>query len=449
MTRSGLFFRTIAFLACLAPFHVEGKMDTDKLDQYLQGLVDHDRMMLSIEMTRGGDVVYQFQGGFASVEDERPLTAGSRFRIGSITKTFTAVLVLQLVEQGRLDLETPLSDYFPDIPNADGITLGQMLRHRSGIANFTNAPEYREYMTAPQTRQRLVERIAALDPEFEPGEKYGYSNSNYVLLGAIIEDVLEADYASVLAERITGPLGLEATYYGGEIDPARSEVFSYRWMEGAWTRAEETDMSIPGGAGAIVSTPGDLNRFYEALFAGRLVSEPSLEQMKSLQDNYGYGLIAFPFYSHRFLGHNGGIDGFVSTAALNVEDGTAIAVLSNGQNYNFNDVLVAALSAVYGRDFEVPDFTAGPVELETGQLEPLTGSYVSDEVPLDIRVFMEGSQLMAQATGQGAFPLTPFSENEFRFEQAGIVMVFDRAGEPVSFTLHQAGGKFAFRRDGD
>jgi len=452
MKRAGMFSAKIVLLACLVPFSAlsaQTKIEAEKLDRYFEALVSQDRMMLSIELVRDGDALYRYQGGFASVEDQRPLTEKSRFRIGSITKTFTAVLVLQLVEEGLLSLDASLEEYFPAVKNAPEITLAQMLRHRSGIGNFTNAPEYSGYMTEAQTRKSLIERIAALKPEFEPGSRYGYSNSNYFLLGAIIEEVTGKDYATVLAERITRPLGLAATYYGGEIDPGREEVFSYQWLDGGWKRAPQTDMSIPGGAGAIVSTPADLNRFFHALFAGQLLNAQSMSKMQNLQDNYGLGLIAFPFYEHRFLGHNGGIDGFVSTAAYNLEDGTGIAVLSNGQNANFNDVLVAALSAVYGRDFEIPDFSAQAVDLEKGQLQALVGDYASEQIPLAIRIFLEGKQLMAQATGQSAFPLTPYSKDEFRFEQAGIVIAFDRSANPVSFTLDQGGGRYSYRRVDD
>ncbi|MGD8347122.1 MAG: serine hydrolase domain-containing protein, partial [Lysobacterales bacterium] len=197
MKRAGIFSAMIVLLACLVPFpalSAQTKIEAEKLDRYFDALVSQDRIMLSIELAREGAVLYRYQGGFASVEDQRPLTEKSRFRIGSITKTFTAVLVLQLVEEGLIGLDTSLEQYVPAVKNASGITLKHLLSHRSGIANFTNAPEYANYMTKAQTRQQLIERIAALEPEFEPGDRYGYSNSNYFLLGAIVEDVSGKDY---------------------------------------------------------------------------------------------------------------------------------------------------------------------------------------------------------------------------------------------------------------
>ncbi|MEJ2535086.1 MAG: serine hydrolase [Gammaproteobacteria bacterium] len=421
----------------------------EALDDYLGALAKHDRMMLGLAIGQEDEISYQGQAGLAVIDGHVPIGPETRFRIGSITKTFTSVIVMQLVEESALSLDATLDGWYPAVENAERITLRQMMRHRSGIRSFTDDPAYPSFMSRPVTAAELEQRIGSYEAVFAPGERYEYSNSNYWLLGRIVERVTGRDYGTALAERIAGPLGLGHTRYGDALDEP-DEARSYRWTSGGWRLAEETDMSVPGGAGAMVSTSADLLRFLRGLFEGELVSADSLAAMTDIEDGYGLGLIAFPYYEKRFYGHNGGIDGFQSTAAYNPDDGTAIAALANAVNGDFNGVLVAALDAAYGRPVKIPDFSAKPVELDPASLELLIGSYTSDDLPLELRLFMDGGQLMAQATDQPAFPVTPFSETEFRFEPAGIVIRFDagslEADAKPAFTLEQGGGSFAFMR---
>ena len=157
-----------------------------------------------------------------------------------------------------------------------------------------------------------------------------------------------------------------------------------------------------------------------------------------------------PFYSHSLYGHNGSIDGFVSNTAYNPVDGVAMTVLSNAVNTAFNDVLIAVLSEAYGKPIEMPDFSHKPIELDSQLLTRFEGVYASDDLPMDIQFRIENEQLMAQATGQSALPLTPYSETEFRFDPAGIVIVFDpdsvADNQFERFTLTQAGGNYVFTR---
>ncbi len=419
------------------------------LEHYLAELVKHDKMMSAVLVTRNGEPQFEYYQGLASIEQKVPITADTRFRVGSITKTFTAVLIMQLVESEQLHLDTTLEKFFPAVPNAERITIKQLLNHRSGIHSFTDEQVYLTYMTKPQTRAEMLERVQAYEPVFEPGTEHRYSNSNYVLLGYIIEDLYQQPYAQVLQDKIAQPLGLMSTGFGDAIDIADNEASSYRFSR-AWQPAPETHMSVPHAAGAVVSTARDINAFLVGLFNGKLVAESSLNRMMELQDGYGLGMFAMPFYASRLYGHNGSIDGFIASAAYNPEDGIAMTVLSNAVNMTFNDALIAVLSAVYGKPIEIPDFSRKPISLENDAKEKTLGVYASDNLPMDIELRLEGDQLMAQATGQSALPLTPFSATEFRFEPAGIVMEFDPAsieGERYTrFTLKQSGAQYVFQR---
>jgi len=247
----------------------------------------------------------------------------------------------------------------------------------------------------------MLERFRKLEKEFEPGEKFEYSNTNYVLLGYIIEEITGKKYKEVLEERITSPLGLENTYYGGAIDPESYEAFSYRYNEENWEKVPMEDMSVPHGAGSIVSTPRDLVRFIEALDKGKLTRTSSLEQMRDYQDGYGMGLFPLPFYDFIGYGHNGGIEGFQSNLVYFPGASLAMSCLFNGMNHNMNDILIGILSIYFGKKYEIPDLSAQPVELTEEDISRYVGDYTSDDMPLDIKIFVEDTQLYGQASGQG------------------------------------------------
>lgn len=419
--------------------------DQQKMDSFLNLLEEHDKAMLSVAIHAEGRPVYEAAIGYASVESNKENTVDTRFRIGSITKTFTAVMIFQLIEEGVLSLDTRLSDFFPQIQNAGKITLAQMLNHSSGIHNFTADAEYLTYHTEGISKADMLALIASYRPDFEPGERTAYSNSNYVLLGYIIEDATGMPYSDQIEARILKRLGLKDTYVGSKIDAHPNEAFSYSHKTGHWQRQPETDMSIPHAAGAVVSTPNDLCRLIRGLFQGKLVSNDSLSEMKNIQRGMGKGLLLFPFGDKRAFGHNGEIDGFVSNLAYFPEEDVAVAVLANGMNSNFNDILIGLLSICFGVDYALPDFSAKPVTLSPDELQSLAGEFISQDLPLGITLSINKGQLIGRATGQSPFPLTPHSETEFRFEPAGISIVFETDNFD-NFTLNQSGAKYRFTR---
>jgi len=414
-----------------------------QLDEFFEALAKHDKAMVSVAIREKGKLVYSQQIGYADVASKSPTDAKSMFRIGSISKTFTAAVVMKLVEQKKLALTDKLSKFYPSVPNSEKITIEQLLNHRTGIFNFTNHANYASYMTAPQNKQDMVKRIASFDPQFEPDSQHQYSNSNYLLLGYIVEDVTNQSFSDALDSLLIKPLTLSRTKLGGKIVSDNNEVYSYQYNDG-WKLASETDMSVPGGAGAVASTAEDTSLFLHKLFQNELLTEKSVNQMMSLKDNYGYALMQFPFYDKRFLGHNGRIDGFLTSAAYYPPEQISFAVLTNGMNSNFNNILIAVLSAQFDMPVEIPDFSAKTIQLSEEQQKRYVGDFISDQLPLDITIFTEGSQLMVQATGQNAIPLESYSEHEFRFEQAGLVIYFEESLD--AFKLTQGGGEFIFKR---
>ena len=436
----------LSFSLCLL-FALKGctqKFDSDKLDSLLKLLETNNKAMVSVAISKNGNLLYSKATGFASLsgQEKIPATVNTLYRIGSITKMFTATMIFQLVEEKKLDLNTKLDTYFPAVPNSGQITIENLLNHRSGIHNFTDEAGYKDYMTKPKKPDEMIALIAAGKPDFNPGQKASYSNSNYILLGYIIEKITGKTYAENLGGRITNKAQLKKTYAGGKTDLAKDESYSYTFDE-KWTQMPETDMSIPAGAGAIVSTPTDLTKFITALFSGKLISESSLNKMKTITDGYGMGLFQVPFEYRKGYGHNGGIDGFASGLYYFPDDSLAVAVCSNGFSYSINDILIAMLSTYYKRPFSLPDFKT--ISLKPESLNQYLGTYSCPQLPFMITVAKEGNALTAKATGQPMFKLDAVKPNVFRYDKAGIEMEFFTSKS--EFVLKQSGGSSVFKRE--
>src|SRR5690606_17004633 len=413
--------------------------DKAKLDNYFQNLETNNKFMGSIAVSQDGKVIYTKSIGFADVENNQKANENTKYRIGSISKTFTTVMVMKAVEDKKLDLNQTIEKFFPTVPNANKITIKQLLGHRSGIHNFTNDDEYMTWYTQPKTEKEMVEIITKIGSDFEPDSKADYSNSNFVLLTYILEKTYKQSFADLLDKQIIKPLELKNTKFGGKINTTNNESKSYSY-KGSWKEEPETDMSIPLGAGGIISSPSDLTKFSDALFGGKLLRAESLELMKTVVDGYGLGLFKIPFYDKTGFGHTGGIDNFTSMFSYFPDGNISYALTSNGTNYSNNNISIAVLSAVYGKDYEIPEFSSYEVTAE--ELEPYLGVYSSVTIPIKITITQDGNTLFAQATGQSAFPLEATAKDQFKFDLASIVIEFKPSEKKL--ILKQAGMELTF-----
>jgi len=415
----------------------------EKLSNYLDSLFVHHKVMGSFAIAENDRPTFIKVVGFSDVEKQQKANLNTQYRIGSISKTFTAVLVMKAVEDKKLSLDKKLSDFYPEIPNADKITIENLLQHRTGIHNLTNEAEYWQYNTKPQTESNLVDIIKKYKSDFDPGSKYAYSNSNYILLGFILEKVYKKPYAELIKAKITKPLKLTLTEVGGKIDLSKNQAQSYQYINGKYEVSSETDMSIPIGAGNIISTPRDLLSFILALEQGKLVKKESLEKMKGFVDNYGYGLVKVPFNNYWGFGHTGGIDKFSSVLFYFPELKVAAAFSTNQSDMDTNEISIKMIETALGRDFEMPSFKT--LEIPENVLQRYVGTYSSKDVPLKINIFIEDKKLMAQATGQSAFPLEATSDTRFKFDAAGIIIEFFPAKN--QFIIMQSGTKNIFTKE--
>jgi D-alanyl-D-alanine carboxypeptidase len=432
----------IAFFICICISSIGQPKDTRKLDRYFSVLDSAGKFMGSVAIMQDGKIFYQRALGFSDVASGKMASTETRYRVGSITKTFTAVLVMRTVEKGRISLDQTIDKWYPSIRNAERITIRHLLSHRSGIHNFTDQPGYQNWQTRAMTEQQLTDTIISMPVDFEPGSKMSYSNSGYLLLTYILQKIWNKSYGTLLNQHILKPVGMKDTRYGGKIAIENNDSRSYRFM-GNWINSPETDASIPAGAGAIVSTTADIVKFADRLFSGKLISDASLSQMKELKDNYGLALMRFPFFDKSGYGHTGGIDAFMSVYAYFPDTKTAYALCSNGATLPINDISIAILSSLYGRNFEIPDFRS--VTLNPEELQKYLGSYVSKQIPLRIAFTRKGNKLISQATGQMPFELEAMGSHKFKFERAGILIEFKPDSNQM--LLKQGGGTFLFSKE--
>jgi D-alanyl-D-alanine carboxypeptidase len=437
-------FKTILLAILSLTTVFSQNINKPKLDSLFNLLAEKDKAMGSVTVLKNGTVLYSKAIGYSSISqtDKKAATISTKYRIGSITKMFTASMIFQLIEEGKIKLTTTLDTYFPEIPNSTKITISNLLNHRSGIHNFTDDPDYMNYMTQAKTEDEMVKIISKNKADFEPNAKASYSNSNFVLLGYIIEKITKQPYSKNLEKRICSKIGLKDTYIGKKTDLLNNESYSYKF-ESEWKQQPETDMSIPGGAGAILSTPTDLTRFVEALFSMKLVSQSSLNQMKTLTDGIGMGMFQFPFYDKKAYGHNGGIDGFASNVAYFPEESLAVSYCTNGMLYPLNDILIGILSICFDKQYSFPTFKT--IALKTEDLDKYLGVYSSTQVPIKITITKDNTALIGQGEGQPPFPLEPTEMDKFKFDPAGVKMEFNPAKNEM--TLKQGGGSFLFIKE--
>lgn len=400
--------------------------------------------MVSVKMTKAGQTVYEKSTGFTDISgaNGKRATPATRYRIGSITKTFTAVMIMQLVEEKKLELTTPLDAFFPTIPNASQITMQLLLSHRSGIHNYTNDKEFWDIVAKKDTANDIKAMITAMKSDFKPDERTEYSNSNYVLLGWIIEKITGKSYADNLQARVISKVGLKNTRFGGKVDIAKNDTYSFRFDE-KWSKQDEIDLGLVYAAGAIVATPSDLTTFVDALFAGKLVSNESLEKMKGVNNGLGMGLIQVPFYDKKGYGHNGSLEAFQSLVYYFPDEQLSVAICTNGNSYAINDIAIALLSTFYNKPFDIPNLDIAKPTSE--EIKTYLGTYSSAQMPLKVTILDMNGDLMAQGSGQPAFPLTKSADYTFKFSQAAITIVF--RPEKKEFTLTQAGTNYIFKMD--
>jgi CubicO group peptidase (beta-lactamase class C family) len=417
-------------------------LDTDTLDTFLDRLAAKQKGMGSLAILKDGQPLYRHAFGYSSVDGEnrRPSTTATKYRIASITKTYTAVMIYQLVEEGRLTLGDTLDRFFPQVPNASRITVAQILGHRSGIHDLEADGSWGK---RPRTKDDIVARIAQGQPDFEPDTQHRYSNAGYILLGYIVERAGGQPYRDALTARITSKLGLHDTYFldRGTADAGRNESLSYRYI-GGFKEAAELDFSVPGGAGSIVSTPTDMAVFIQALFDLKLVSKERLAQMSTMRDGEGMGMEPFSFAGLTCLGHTGGSGSSGAWLMYCPADRLALAYATNMKIYPVVDIVRGIVDVYRHRPFEIPTFEAVQVSPEV--LDRYVGVYSAPGAPVKLTITRQGPTLYFQPGTQSAVPLEATAQDAFKIDP-GVFFTFDAANRQM--TIKRPNGERVFTKE--
>ncbi len=425
--------------------------DVARMEQVIQSYVANKQFMGSVLVARGTDILLDKGYGFADLEWDIPNSPTTRFRLGSVTKQFTAASILLLEERGKLSVNDPVKKYMSDAPAAwDKITIFHLLTHTSGIPNFTSFPDYASKEPFPATPEQLVARFREKPLDFEPGEKFSYSNSGYVLLGYLIEKISGESYAKFVQENIFTPLGMKDSGYDSNSTIIARRAKGYmRGPEGP-VHAGYIDMTIPLSAGGLYSTTEDLLRWEQGLFGGKLVSAASLEKMTSAyKSDYAFGLLVHTTDGRKVIEHTGGIEGFNTIIRYFPEDKLMVVVLSNF-NGPPTDIAGKLSTVAHGGkvvliserkearvDPKLFDGYAGRYELAPGVVVTVTN---------------EGNHLMAQLTGQPKFEVFAEGDRDYFYKvvDAQITFVPDGQGRATELILHQNGlDQHAKRMEGD
>lgn len=397
----------------------------------------------SVLVAKRGEILFKGAVGLANLDQKVQNTAEHIFRIGSITKEFTAVAILQLQEQGKLKLTDPIHKYLPDYPKeGKGITIEHLLTHTSGIKNYTGMAEVAHLQTTEATPKQIINVFKDAPMESTPGTMYQYNNYGYVLLGAIIEQVSDMSYEAYLEQHIFQPADMQHTYFGEAKAPIEERAIGYQMLNGKFAKAPYLNMSIPYAAGALLSNVNDLYTWMSALQGRQLLSEASLQKAFSphqLQDGskvpYGYGFQLDELYGKKVVGHDGVIQGFLAYALYLPEEDLFVAVLSNCTCKN--PVGAANKLAAY----TLGEFPLLQKELSDANLgDHYVGRYQYDkEMQQDI--FVEGNQLYSLSTGDRRRLLYQGDKDQFFFEGGLISIEFIRneAGEVVSIERSDKG----------
>ncbi len=424
-------------------------LNIERMIEAVESEADADTFMGAVLVAKGDEPVLNRAWGSADLEWDIANTTDTKFRIGSVTKQFTAVSILLLQEQGRLTLDDPISMHLKDTPEAwAGVTVRHILRHTAGLPNVTSLEGFGRQSLLPLTQDELIAMFADLPLEFEPGSKWKYSNSGYVLASRIVENVSGETLGDFYQANIFDPLGMTDTGLdvSATILPKRADGYSPGGGDGGVVNAGYVYMGIPTGAGAMYSTTGDLMKWQRGLFGGKILSKESLAEYVTPTpydafsgSRYAHGVSVFSDDDNTSYAHGGGIQGFNAWLAYDPDREVTVVVLANLNGGAATKLGMQLTTLAQGGEVNLPG-DRKVVELAAEDLTQYEGTFALAPT-FKINMFVKDGKLMTQATGQDVFEMFAQSEDHFFLKVVDARVRFNRdeAGEITSITLFQGG----------
>ncbi|MBN2092442.1 serine hydrolase [candidate division KSB1 bacterium] len=442
--KSALIFSFIIFLmfaVTSSPSYANSENDMDQIDQYITAYVEMNQFSGSILISRNNQIIVNKGYGMANYEHEIPNHPKTKFRIASLTKQFTAMAVLILDENDNLDINDSLAKYIPDYPRGDEIKIFHLLTHTSGIPDHTEFPDFNlDRRVYQYSLLDTVKKFKNKPLEFSPGEKFKYSNSGYILLGYIIEQVSKMPYEEYIEHNIFKPLKMKNSGFEHPKKVIRNFADGYNLDNNEIIRAKYRDMSNAHASGALYSTTEDLLLWDRALYTEQLIGKASLQKMFTpFKAQYGYGWGIVDLFDRKMAGHNGEIDGFKANISRFINDDACIIVLSNFEQTPIGKISVDLAAILFGKDYSIPKIKK-TIALDSDILNDYSGKYEL-KPNFHFVISRNGDQLFCQPTGQKKLRIYPESEIKFYIKEVDAYITFIRNENKTieSLILHQGG----------
>lgn len=400
----------------------------ERVDKMLSAQFKPEEPGITAIIAQKGQIIYKNAFGTAEMEQKLVMKPENVFRIGSITKQFTAVCILQLMEQGKLTLQDDIRRFIPDYPTQGyTITIEHLLTHTSGIASYTSQPDYDEHMTDDVTPLEMIDRFKNLPMDFTPGTQWKYSNSGYFLLGYIIGQASGMPYDEYVRTNIFKPCGMTNSYCGNDIGLIPNRVGTYSMSEYGYVNAPPLSMMQPYAAGNIMSTVEDLFKWNQALHAYKLVKKENLDKAfvnHKLSDGslsgYGYGWFIGTLQSSLTYEHGGGINGTLTMSIYLPQEDVFVAVFHNCDDFSPHDIASRLAAMAIGKPYEHE-----VIAIDQSLLADYTGVYENAGGEQRI-ITLEGTQLFSQRGRNPKFPIDAFAKDKFFVKEGLLEIEFAR-----------------------
>jgi len=381
--------------------------DAARMDQIVQSFVASHKFMGTALVARGSEVIFSKGYGSANLEWDISNAPNTKFRLGSVTKQFTAASILLLEERGKLSVNDPVKKYMPDAPAAwDKITIFHLLTHTSGIPSFTGFPDYAKLEPFATTPAELVARFRDKPLEFQPGERWNYSNSGFVLLSYLIEKVTGDTYEKFVRENIFTPLGMKDSGVDSNAAVIPHRASGYTSGKNGIENAGFINMTVPQGAGALYSTTEDLLKWEQGLFGGKLLQPASLEKMTTaFKNNYAFGLGVETVGGHKVISHGGGIEGFNTDLTYYPDDKLTVVVLANLNGTAPGEIAKKLAAVAHGEAVKLTS-EKKEITLDPKVMSRYVGAYRMSS-GANMLITLDGSQLVSKLGNQAPVPIFP------------------------------------------
>ncbi len=444
----------ILALSLFIPYSIAQQPDikqvSNDIDKLLSEQFKPDEPGVTAIVARNGQIIYKKAFGMANLELDVPMQPDHIFRIGSITKQFTAVAILQLMEQGKLDLQDEITRFIPDYPTqGNKITIEHLLTHTSGIQSYTDMQDFLERVRMDLVPSAIIDHFKNEPMNFTPGTDFRYNNSGYILLGYIIEQITGNTYSNYLEENIFKPLGMTHSLYGDDIRIVKNRAGGYSMGEQGFENAQPLSMTQPYAAGSILSTVEDLFKWQQAVQSYKLVKKETLDNAftryklsNGKEIDYGYGWALGYVQESPAIEHGGGIPGFSTMAIYLPKEDVFVALFANCDCMSPKDIAARMTAIAMGKSYAFTD-----VPVDKNNIEGYTGVYENAEGEQRIITLSE-DQLYSQRGRNPKFLIRSYDRDRFFFENALLTIEFSRnkKGEVEKLTTHSREGNVVWNK---